>query len=42
MIMNLMSWQFWGQFELFTKRIDLKTLEKSVTVAFIAKYICKI
>ena len=37
-----MSWQFRGQFLLFTKIIALKTSVKSVTVAFIVKYICKL
>ena len=36
---NLMSWQFRGQLVLFTKIIALKTLVKTVTVAFIVKYI---
>ena len=40
--MAFMSWQFQGQFVLFTKIIALKTLVKSVTVAFILKYIRKI
>ena len=37
-----MSWQLRGQFVLFTEIIALKTSVKSVTVAFIVKYICKI
>ena len=37
-----MSWQFRGQFVLFTKIIALKTSIKGVTVAFIVNYICKI
>ena len=36
---SLMSWQFRGQFVLFTKIIALKTSVKSKTVAFIVKYI---
>ena len=40
--MNLMSWQFRGQFVLFTETIALKTSVKSVTVAFIVKYISTI
>ena len=40
--MNVMLWQFGGQFVLFTKRIALRTLVKSVTIAFIVKYICEI
>ena len=38
-----MSWQIREQLMLFTiKRIALKTSVKSVTVAFIVKYTCKI
>ena len=37
--MNLMSRQFLGQFDFFTKIIALKTLVKSITVSFIVKYI---
>ena len=40
--MNLMSWQFQGQFVLFTKLIALKTSVKSVTVAFIVNYISSV
>ena len=32
----------WGQFELFTKRIALKTSVKSMTVVFVVKYIGRI
>ena len=37
-----MSWQFQGQFVIFTKIIALKTSVKSVAIVFIVKYICKI
>ena len=36
------SWQFRGQFVLFTKQNALKTSVKSLTGAFIVKYIWKI
>ena len=39
--MNLMSWQFQGQFVLFTAIIALKPLVKTMNVAFIVNYICK-
>ena len=39
---NLISLQFRGQFVLFTKIIVLKASGKSVIVAFIVNYICKI
>ena len=40
--MNLMPWQFRGHIVRFTKIIALKTWVKSVAVAFLVKYICKI
>ena len=42
--MNLMLWQFQGQFVLSTKIIALKASVKSLIVAFVVKYkiICKI
>ena len=39
---NYISWQFRGPFVVFTKIFALKMSVKSVTVAFIVKYICKI
>ena len=42
LVYDLMPWQFWEKFVLFTKIIALKTLVKSMTVAFIVKHIVKI
>ena len=42
LVYDLMPWQFWEKYVLFTKIIALKTLVKSMTVAFIVKHIVKI